>query len=130
MPMPMIHHQRRMIARKDGQNETAGATARPENIVVEGAGSAIINGTYRKLPTSIGGFDCYDKEGQWNGAIGRFTIFHRGGHWFFGFGRSGVYYCQLTLYRTMNSCYSDILPRKNGWMTVGDGVSPAPTLKW
>jgi hypothetical protein len=107
------------------QNETAMAAARLENnIVVEGAGLTVINGTYKKLAAH-----CYEKEGQWNGAIGIFMIFQKGTHWFFGFRGDRTPYCQQTLYRTMSSCPADT-PRKNGWMTFGDGVSPAPKLKW
>jgi hypothetical protein len=108
-----------------GQNESAMAAARLENnIVVEGAGLAVINGTYKKLADH-----CYEKEGQWNGAIGIFMIFQKGTHWFFGFRGDGTPYCQQKLYRTMSSCSAEA-PRKTGWMTIGGGVSPAPKLKW
>ena len=112
-----------------GQNETAGAVARPANIVVEGAGLASVNGPYGKFQNKMNGFDCYGKVGQWDGTPGKFIIYCIDSHWYLGFFLWTSNLFQRELYRTMNSCHADI-PLKNGWMTIGEGVSPAPKLNW
>ena len=99
------------------------------NIVVGGAGLAVINGTYKKLPRTINGFDCYGKVGQWSGVPGKFIIYYSGFHWHFGFLGDLSRFLQRALYRTVDSYVADV-PRKNRWTTIGEGVRPAPKLKW
>ena len=57
-------------------------------IIVEGAGLAVINGTYNRLADH-----CYAKEGHWNGANRHiYDISKKGTHWFFWFsGGTGLH---------------------------------------
>lgn len=114
-----------------------------EKVVVEGAGTSEVNGTYKLCQSHD---DClfafvdrdipvYSKSGSWNGNTVKFFIHRRGGFfWFVScWDQDSAGTCCST--STMWSFYANIikntkLPPKKDWDLDLEGFSPSPQLKW
>jgi len=126
-----------------GSVQTAAATDRSSNengdsrnfyeIEVEGSGMSEVDGTYKKAADTYG-FVCFAKQGQWNGKAANFVIYRKSNYWYICFcgGTLGgaFLYPVSNFFRTMSGRADADFPPGNGWMTVGNGISPAPKLTW
>jgi len=101
----------------------------PSSIVVSGAGSSAVNGTYTRMKTFYNSAPQFCKTGSWEGNRGEFQIYRAGGgNWYLSM------ICEdddIGLYKNdpdLDSPYA--LPPEYGWEESDRGRSPAPTGRY
>jgi len=101
-----------------------------KKVKVIGCGMSNINGLYKKS-YNRNGFTSYIKSDiEWNGIPGNFILLRDNSNWSIGF-QLQKERVSKTFYRTTVSLTKSHIdhPPCDGWITVGTGVEPAPTLE-